>query len=202
MGDSAGGNLAAHIGIRCAEEGVRAPNGIVILYPVLFLHLAPSPSRLLTQMDSLLPMGSLELCMEAYAGAFQKLHQHHQLFLSQHPNAAVPGATLTPLERRRQHHLSPVVAPDQVLARFPPCYIMASELDPLLDDCILFANRLRAAKRSDADIKLQIAQGLPHGWLNMYFVGEAVSLACSEQACLWMRHLLARTPNPTTELAG
>jgi acetyl esterase/lipase len=43
---------------------------------------------------------------------------------------------------------------------------MASELDPLLDDAVAFASRMRALGRT-ADVKLRIAPLLPHGWLNM-----------------------------------
>ena len=48
-----------------AQEGVRAPNGVVMLYPVLFINLTPTPSRILTQMDSLLPLGALEVSFAA-----------------------------------------------------------------------------------------------------------------------------------------
>ena len=42
------------------------------------------------------------------------------------------------------HLLSPVCAPCELLRRFPACAIMASELDPLLDDAVMFTARLRA----------------------------------------------------------
>lgn len=44
------------------------------------------------------------------------------------------------------HLLCPAVAPDALLARFPKTYILTGERDPLVDDTVLFAGRLRQAK--------------------------------------------------------
>ncbi|KAJ5175841.1 uncharacterized protein N7482_001718 [Penicillium canariense] len=43
-------------------------------------------------------------------------------------------------------YLSPVLAPDALLARFPKTYILTGERDPLVDDTVIFAGRLRQAK--------------------------------------------------------
>lgn len=42
--------------------------------------------------------------------------------------------------------LSPVLAPEAVLARFPKTYILTGERDPLVDDTVIFAGRIRQAK--------------------------------------------------------
>jgi acetyl esterase/lipase len=42
--------------------------------------------------------------------------------------------------------LSPVLAPDALLAKFPKTYFMTGERDPLVDDTVIFAGRLRRAK--------------------------------------------------------
>lgn len=44
-------------------------------------------------------------------------------------------------------YLSPVLAPDALLARFPKTYIITGERDPLSDDTLIFAGRLRQAKQ-------------------------------------------------------
>jgi acetyl esterase/lipase len=44
--------------------------------------------------------------------------------------------------------LSPLLAPDSLLARFPKTYILTGERDPLVDDTVVFAGRLRQAHRS------------------------------------------------------
>ncbi len=61
VGDSAGANLAGVVAMRALEEGVRPPSGVVMLYPALFLHDTPSPSRIISLMDPLLPLGTLQV---------------------------------------------------------------------------------------------------------------------------------------------
>lgn len=85
VGDSAGGNLAAAVALRALEEGIRPPCGVVMIYPALYLHMTPCASRVLSLMDPLLPLGTLQLCMVSYAHRFQArhgditaaLHKHH-----------------------------------------------------------------------------------------------------------------------------
>ncbi|KAE8551531.1 hypothetical protein EYB25_005421 [Talaromyces marneffei] len=42
--------------------------------------------------------------------------------------------------------LSPVLAPDAILAAFPKTYFITGERDPLVDDTVIFAGRIRQAK--------------------------------------------------------
>jgi len=42
--------------------------------------------------------------------------------------------------------LSPILAPDVLLARFPKTYFLTGERDPLVDDTVIFAGRLRRVK--------------------------------------------------------
>ncbi|PHH72451.1 hypothetical protein CDD82_5977 [Ophiocordyceps australis] len=44
--------------------------------------------------------------------------------------------------------LSPVLAPDELLQRFPKSYFMTGERDPLVDDTVIFAGRLKRAKEN------------------------------------------------------
>jgi hypothetical protein len=44
--------------------------------------------------------------------------------------------------------LSPLLAPDSLLAHFPKTYILTGERDPLVDDTVIFAGRLRQAQRA------------------------------------------------------
>lgn len=46
--------------------------------------------------------------------------------------------------------LSPVLAPEALLAKFPKTYFMTGERDPLVDDTVVFAARLRKAKANVA----------------------------------------------------
>ncbi|KAJ2708970.1 hypothetical protein H4R19_004484 [Coemansia spiralis] len=52
---------------------------------------------------------------------------------------------------RTDYYLSPLVAPDHLLARFPPVYFMCGEKDPMVDDTVLFAARIRTAKQRAAE---------------------------------------------------
>lgn len=44
--------------------------------------------------------------------------------------------------------LSPLLAPEALLAKFPKTYFLTGERDPLVDDTIIFAGRLRQAKHN------------------------------------------------------
>lgn len=59
--------------------------------------------------------------------------------------------------------LSPLFADDDALMQFPPTRIVSLTLDSFLDDNIELAKRLRDL---NVNIKLDILDGLPHGFLN------------------------------------
>ena len=45
--------------------------------------------------------------------------------------------------------LSPLLAPEALLAKFPKTHFLTGERDPLVDDTVIFAGRLRQAKQND-----------------------------------------------------
>lgn len=49
----------------------------------------------------------------------------------------------------QDYMLSPVLAPEYLLAQFPKTYFMTGERDPLVDDTVIFAGRLRRAKETN-----------------------------------------------------
>ncbi|KAJ1547749.1 hypothetical protein HK096_000316, partial [Nowakowskiella sp. JEL0078] len=59
------------------------------------------------------------------------------LYLGQSPNAP---------DFEQDYFLSPIVAPDEILARFPKTFLLCGEKDPFVDDTVVFAGRLRDAK--------------------------------------------------------
>ncbi|KAJ5925047.1 hypothetical protein N7454_007686 [Penicillium verhagenii] len=82
--------------------------------------------------------------------------------------------------------LSPVLAPDALLARFPKTYIFTGERDPLVDDTVIFAGRLRQAKlqyfqerqdlgleksrrqfREKDHVEVSLIPGVSHGFIQM-----------------------------------
>ncbi|GAA5843500.1 hypothetical protein JCM9279_000769 [Rhodotorula babjevae] len=45
-------------------------------------------------------------------------------------------------------HISPIFTPPHMLARFPPVFMSCGERDPLVDDTVIFAGKLREAKEA------------------------------------------------------
>jgi len=76
----------------------------------------------------------------------------------------------------------------------PPLYLMASELDPLLDDSIVFVRRLRSLglTKENGRVNFTVKPRLPHGWLNMYFVGDKSSLAASCEVIGWIKDVIEK----------
>ncbi|XP_055606263.1 hormone-sensitive lipase [Uranotaenia lowii] len=69
----------------------------------------------------------------------------------------------------KDSHLSPYWATDAVLSQFPPTKILTVVLDPCLDDCVMFAKRL---KNLNNPVTLDILPGLPHGFLNFASISK------------------------------
>lgn len=82
--------------------------------------------------------------------------------------------------------LSPILAPDSLLAHFPKTFFMTGERDPMVDDTVIFAGRLRRVKaemherdvaanglRREFDerdvVEVALIPGISHGF--MQFVG-------------------------------
>ncbi|XP_071957672.1 hormone-sensitive lipase-like [Antedon mediterranea] len=76
-GDSAGGNLAISVAMRAASYGIRAPDGVVAAYAPLMISTEPSPSRIMSIMDPLLPLGILMTCISSYAGIKEEFEDEH-----------------------------------------------------------------------------------------------------------------------------
>ncbi|XP_046382868.1 hormone-sensitive lipase isoform X2 [Ischnura elegans] len=75
-------------------------------------------------------------------------------------------------------YLSPYWASDDVLRKLPPVSILSLQFDPCLDDCVMFAKKLKGIGN---DVQLDILEGLPHGFLNFSLVSKEAhegSLIC------------------------
>jgi acetyl esterase/lipase len=81
--------------------------------------------------------------------------------------------------------LSPILAPEALLARFPKTYFLTGERDPLVDDTMIFAGRIRQAKlhrfherqelglekakvafNEKEHVEVTLIPGISHGFLN------------------------------------
>ncbi|XP_072304221.1 lipase, hormone-sensitive a isoform X2 [Eucyclogobius newberryi] len=232
-GDSAGGNLCITVSMKAISCGVRVPDGIMAAYPATLLTTHASPSRLLTSIDPLLPLGVLAKCLNAYTGegrmgseAVQRAAHRGSLSALGRDTALLlsdltQGASnwiqsfLDPrrnMERPRPQSLvknfsapslnhsglsdtqdypegfaplrsqclavinptscpilknpfvSPLLASEQLLRGLPPVHIVASALDALLDDSVMFAKKLRAMEQP---VTLTVVEDLPHGFLSL-----------------------------------
>jgi acetyl esterase/lipase len=64
----------------------------------------------------------------------------------------------------QDYFLSPVLAPEELLENFPKTYFMTGERDPLVDDTVIFAGRLRRAKEAAARRQLSRSSNLDENW--------------------------------------
>ncbi|XP_069497072.1 hormone-sensitive lipase isoform X3 [Ambystoma mexicanum] len=88
--------------------------------------------------------------------------------------------------------MSPLLAPDSMLRGLPPIHIVACALDPMLDDSVMFAKRLRGLGQV---VTLQIIEDLPHGFLSLSQLSRETREAttvCIER----IREILLAEPPP------
>jgi acetyl esterase/lipase len=103
--------------------------------------------------------------------------------------------------------LSPILAPDSLLSQFPKTYFLTGERDPLVDDTVIFAGRIRRAKaaahaQQSSDVRLRkefddrdvvevaLIPGISHGFLQFVGVfpeGWKYIHRCSR----WIEHIFA-----------
>lgn len=81
----------------------------------------------------------------------------------------------------RDPYLSPYWADDEILNKFPPVRILTVHLDPCLDDCVMFAKKLKKLGNS---VGIDVLEGLPHGFLNFSLMAKEAnegSMLCVER---------------------
>ena len=115
-GESAGGNLAAVTAIRARDKGLQLPMAQVLVYPVTGINL-DTPSYVKNADAKPLNKPMMKWFFAHYVG--------------NQPSAAT----------------NPVAFPMQAanLAKLPATTILNAEIDPLLDDGVLYAAKLKAA---------------------------------------------------------
>jgi len=115
VGDSAGGNLVASLTNLLISWNLRVPDGIVLCYPALNLNYYDySPSLLTALNDMILPHTFLKICLKSYL---------------KNPK----------YEPDRDYLISPVLAPPEVLKKYPATRIFVGSKDPFHDDCCRLA---------------------------------------------------------------
>ncbi|XP_053867247.1 hormone-sensitive lipase isoform X1 [Malaclemys terrapin pileata] len=91
--------------------------------------------------------------------------------------------------------MSPLLAPDSMLRGLPPVHIVACALDPMLDDSVMFARRLRELGRP---VTLRIVQDLPHGFLSLSQLCRETRQAAALCTRVIREILLPPEPTPPT----
>lgn len=84
-----------------------------------------------------------------------------------HPRRSSQGVLHMPLYSApivKNPFMSPLLAPDSMLKTLPPVHIVACALDPMLDDSVMFARRLRDLGQP---VTLKVVEDLPHGFLSL-----------------------------------
>ncbi|XP_074837127.1 hormone-sensitive lipase isoform X2 [Carettochelys insculpta] len=89
--------------------------------------------------------------------------------------------------------MSPLLAPDSMLRGLPPVHIVACALDPMLDDSVMFARRLRELGRP---VTLRIVPDLPHGFLSLSQLCRETRQATALCTCVIREILLPPEPAP------
>ena len=63
----------------------------------------------------------------------------------------------------------PLLATDEELKELPPISVVVGDMDPLLDESVVFARRL---KQLDRPVTFDVMESLPHGFLNFVLVSK------------------------------
>ncbi|KLJ07642.1 esterase/lipase [Blastomyces silverae] len=116
--------------------------------------------------------------------------------------------------------LSPILAPEALLARFPKTFFLTGERDPLVDDTVIFAGRIRQAKLRQfrerqelgleksmrtfdekAHVEVSLIPGISHGFLQfpaLFPEGWRQIFRCSR----WIRKLFAHAAERASAAEG
>ncbi|XP_066874774.1 hormone-sensitive lipase isoform X5 [Kogia breviceps] len=87
--------------------------------------------------------------------------------------------------------MSPLLAPDSMLQTLPPVHIVACALDPMLDDSVMFARRLRSLSQP---VTLRVVEDLPHGFLGLAALCRETRQAAA--LCVERIRLVLNPPGP------
>lgn len=160
-GDSAGGNLAAVVCLDAREADRPDPCLQLLIYPV-------------TQVGDR-SRRSYSLFGEGYYLTTADMDFYDSRYLADAAEAGNP-------------RVSPLAAPD--LSGLPPAIVVAAGFDPLRDEVIEYAERLREA---GVEVEVQRVPGLPHGFANAVAAGRASPAAMRSVA-----EALGRALRPAT----
>ena len=148
IGDSAGGNLVMSLMNLLILFKQRVPDCAVLIYPACNLDDKRfTPSLLNSFNERLLYFTVLEKCLG------------HYIPLGHHPKV--------------DWLISPGVAPDAIMKKYPPTFLICGEYDPLFDDCYRLGHRLQGLK---VPTRMYVGENLFHGFLGFDLpLGQGIS---------------------------
>lgn len=133
-GDSAGGGILFSLMNRLITENKKLPDAIVSIYPSTNISENPSPARMISMIDPVLNYKVLKMLNKAYVP--EDVNQY-------------------------DHHISPCFAPNEYFDQYPKTFISVGSLDPLLDDSLYIAKRLKEK------VQLNIYDGISHAYMHL-----------------------------------
>ena len=158
-------------------SNIRRPDAVVLSYAALLIQFYPSPSRLLSLMDPILMFGILLRCLNAY---------QDPNYLKTCPRTIYQELKMT--KSMKDIYISPLLAEADILQHFPKTVIIASDLDPCLDENVQFYSKL---VKAGVAAELEVIPGLPHGFLSFCNLSEVCQAGVS-QVTSQMRKLLSQ----------
>jgi hormone-sensitive lipase len=97
-------------------------------------------------------------------------------------------------ESNKNPYMSPILAPEHMLIGLPPVHIIATSLDPLLDDSVAMAHRLQSLGQA---VTLNVVDNIPHGFLCFKSTGSDQGLEAGQRLCTdYIRQGLGMMTNP------
>jgi acetyl esterase len=161
-GDSAGGNLTAATTLQLLAAGEKPPSSVLMICPSTDLAMETDSLRTFAPDDPIIDTTFMQFCRGCYA-----------------PNS----------EQWSNPLLSPLHGD---LSDFPPTCVVVGTIDPLCDDGVLFADKVKKAGR---DAALLAYEGMPHVF--MLFPGIDEGQRSIDEICAFLRSRLAeRAPAP------
>lgn len=170
VGDSAGANLVTSCVIKCIEFGIQLPKGVFNIYAAVVVNYVMAPSRYMGLLDVILPYMTHMRLFNAYNGVASKQKVTK--------NRKIPKASVDEFDSviPKNCLMSPYYTSDEILKEFPVTYILSTNLDPCLDECVEFAKKLR---NLNVAVQLDILEGLNHGFLNFSQVSTFNCAKCA-----------------------
>jgi len=167
VGDSAGANLITACTIKCIETGVRKPMGVFNIYGIFLVNFSVTPARFLSLIDPSLPYVLTCHLTKSYCEDHEGEEPTKELHAKQNEKNVQKKSCKSPEEEfdiklKSNYLISPLLAPDEILAEFPPTKLLSTDMDPLVDDNIEMGKRLKGL---NVPTTFDFIKGLPHGFL-------------------------------------